>query len=79
MFALVGGATATLAEPRCRSHGDWFAPFVRWRTASRTYSATLSLASAAAFSHRAFSSAAMRIVSVSLMSEVSHTGVGVSI
>jgi len=73
MFALVGAGTATSAEPRCRSQGDWLAACARWRTAPRTYSATLSLAAAAASSHRAFSSAGTRMVSVSLMSTVSHT------
>src|SRR6266542_6590004 len=73
MFALVGAGTATLAEPRCGSQGDWLAACARWRTAPRTYSATLSLAAAAASSHLAFSSAGTRMVSVSLMSAVSHT------
>jgi hypothetical protein len=47
---------------------------VRLRTAPRTNSATRSLPAAAALSHRAFSSARNRIVSVSLMSAVSHKG-----
>ena len=75
MFALVGAGTATSADPRCRSQGDWLAACARWRTAPRTYSATLSLAAAAASSHRAFSSAGTRMVSVSLMSAVSHSRV----
>lgn len=73
IFALVGGGTVTLAEPRCRSHGERLAASARCRTASRTYSATLSFASAAAFCQRTFSSAATRMVSVSLMSTLSHT------
>ena len=75
-IALVGAGTATFAEPRCGSHGEWLAACARWRTAQRTYSATVSLAAAAAFSHRAFSPAGTLMVSVSLMSVVSHTILG---
>src|SRR3990172_4192291 len=60
-FALVGAGTATSAEPRCVSQGEWLAACARWRTAPRTYSATVSLAAAAALSHRAFSNASTRM------------------
>ena len=49
MFALVGAGTDTSAEPRWRSHGESVAAAARWRTAPRTYSATVSRAAAAAF------------------------------
>jgi hypothetical protein len=72
-FALVGGETIDSAFPKYFSHGEPSRALARWRTAFRTNSATLSFASAAAFSHSAFSSAGTRMESMSLMSAVSHS------
>jgi hypothetical protein len=71
-LAFVGGEINTSAFPKNFSHGDVAFDLARCRTAFRTYSATLSSTSAAAFSHSAFSSAGKRIESVSLMSALSH-------
>jgi hypothetical protein len=71
-LTLVGGGTATSAEPRNCSQGDDATALTRSRTALRTYSAIVSLSLAAACSHLAFSPSANRMVSMSLMSAVSH-------